>query len=148
VDSHLFCVWTDATVIAHQFDPARGSDPTAKEAIVRLPVDTSAMVLVAMATPEPVVDFTTRQPKADPDGQPLYTVQVAAMYDDQGEVLAVKVAGQPAGIRPGMAVEVAGLVAQPWALGERSGVSYRAAAIRPADGAKGGERAATARAAS
>jgi hypothetical protein len=37
---------------------------------VRLPVDTSAMVLVAMATPEPVVDFTTRQPKADPDGQP------------------------------------------------------------------------------
>jgi hypothetical protein len=108
---------------------------------VRLPVDTSAMVLVAMAKAEPVVDFTTRQPKADPNGQPLYTVQVAAMYDDQGEVLAVKVAGQPAGISPGMAVEVAGLVAQPWALGERSGVSYRAAAIRPADG-KGGERSA------
>jgi hypothetical protein len=108
---------------------------------VRLPVDTTAMTLVAMAPPEPVVDFTTRQPKADPDGQPLYTVQVAAMYEDQGEVLAVKVAGHPEGIRPGMAVEVAGLVAQPWALGERSGVSYRAAAIRAADG-KGGERTA------
>jgi hypothetical protein len=62
------------------------------------------------------------------------------MYEDQGEVLAVKVAGEPVGIRPGMAVEVAGLVAQPWALGERSGVSYRATAIRPTD-AKGGERA-------
>jgi len=111
-----------------------------KEAIVRLPVDTSAMVLVAMAKAEPVVDFTTRQPKADPDGQPLYTVQVAAMYDDQGEVLAVKVAGPPAGISPGQAVEIAGLVAQPWELGDRSGISYRAAAIRPADG-KGGERA-------
>jgi hypothetical protein len=107
---------------------------------VRLPVDTSAMVLVAMAKAEPVVDFTTRQPKADPDGQPLYTVQVAAMYDDQGEVLAVKVAGPPAGISPGQAVEIAGLVAQPWELGDRSGISYRAAAIRPADG-KGGERA-------
>jgi hypothetical protein len=109
---------------------------------VRLPVDTSAMVLVAMATPEPVVNFTTRQPKAEPDGQPLYTVQVAAMFDDQGEVLAIKVAGHPEGIRPGMAVDVAGLVAQPWALGDRSGISYRAAAIRPAEAAKGGERAA------
>ncbi len=107
---------------------------------MRLPVDTSAMVLVAMAAPEPVVDFTTRQPKADANGQPLYTVQVAAMFEDQGEVLAVKVAGPPTGISPGQPVEVAGLVAQPWALGERSGVSYRAAAIRPAEGAKGGER--------
>jgi hypothetical protein len=97
------------------------------------------MVLVAMAAPETVVDFTTRQPKADLNGQPLYTVQVAAMYDDQGEVLAIKVAGPPTGISPGQAVEVAGLVAQPWALGERSGVSYRAASIRPTD-AKGGER--------
>jgi hypothetical protein len=140
VDSRLVGVWADATVIAHQFDPARGSDPIAKEAIVRLPVDTSAMTLVAMAAPEQVVDFTTRQPKADPNGQPLYTVQVAAMYGDQGEVLAVKVAGEPAGIRPGGAVEVAGLVAQPWELGDRFGVSYRAAAIRPAEVAKGGER--------
>jgi len=100
------------------------------------------MTLVAMAVPEPVVDFTTRQPKADPNGQPLYTVQVAAMYADQGEVLAVKVAGPPSGISPGQAVEIAGLVAQPWELGDRSGVSYRAASVRPADGAKGGERAA------
>lgn len=109
---------------------------------MRLPVDTSAMVLVAMAAPEPVVDFTTRQPKADSDGQPLYSVQVAAMYDDQGEVLAIKVAGHPTGISPGQAVQVAGLVAQPWALGERSGVSYRASSIRPMEAVKGGERAA------
>jgi hypothetical protein len=108
---------------------------------VRLPVDTSAMTLVAMAAPEPVVDFTTRQPKADANGQPLFTVQVAAMYGDQGEVLAVKVAGQPAGIRAGMAVEISGLVAQPWELGDRFGVSYRAAAVRPVEAVKGGERA-------
>jgi hypothetical protein len=109
---------------------------------VRLPVDTSAMVLVAMAAPEPVVDFTTRQPKADPDGRPLYTVQVAAMYEDQGEVLAVRVAGEPAGITAGMAVQIGRLVAKPWAVGDRSGISYRAAAIRPAEAMKGGERAA------
>jgi hypothetical protein len=105
------------------------------------------MTLVAMAAPEPVVDFATRAPKADANGLPLYTVQVAAMFQDQGEVLAVKVAGEPAGITAGMAVQLAGLVAQPWELGDRSGIAYRAASIRPADGAKGGERAATTRAA-
>jgi len=115
---------------------------------VRLPVDTSVMTLVAMAAPEPVVDFATRAPKADAAGLPLYTVQVAAMFGDQGEVLAVKVAGEPAGITAGAPVQLAGLVAQPWELGDRSGISYRAASIRPADGVKGGERAATTRAAS
>ena len=117
-----------------------GVGPDRKEAIVRLPVDTSAMTLVAMAAPEPVVDFTTRQPKADPDGQPLYTVQVAAMFEDQGEVLAIRVTGEPAGITPGMPVQIGRLVAKPWALGERSGMSYRAAAIRPVEPIKGGER--------
>ena len=108
---------------------------------MRLPVDTSAMTLVAMAPPEPVVDFTTRAPKADANGLPLFTVQVAAMFQDQGEVLAVKVAGEPAGISAGAPVQISGQVAQPWELGDRSGISYRAASIRPVDGAKGGERA-------
>jgi hypothetical protein len=111
-------------------------------------VDTAAMTLVAMAAPEPVVDFATRQPKADGNGQPLYTVQVAAMYEDQGEVLAVKVAGEPAGITAGAPVQITRLVAQPWELGDRSGIAYRAASIRPAEGVKGGERTARTPAAS
>jgi hypothetical protein len=45
-----------------------------------------------------VVDFATRAPTADASWLPLSTVQVAAMFGDQGEVLAVKVAGEPAGI--------------------------------------------------
>ena len=106
------------------------------------------MTLVAMAAPEPVVDFATRQPKADGNGLPLYTVQVAAMFEDQGEVLAVKIAGEPAGITAGLPVQLTRLVAQPWELGDRSGIAYRAAAIRPAEGVKGGERAAATRAAS
>jgi hypothetical protein len=105
------------------------------------------MTLVAMAAPEPVVDFTTGQPKADPRGRPLFTVQVAAMFDGQGEVLAVKVAGEPTGIGAGVPVSVEGLVAQPWELDGRSGIAWRANAIRPATtagGDKGGERAARA----
>ena len=115
---------------------------------MRLPVDTAAMTLVAMAAPEPVVDYATGKPKTDQGGEPLYLVQVAAMFADQGEVLAVKVTGEPSGITPGTPVEVVGLVASPWELGDRSGIAYRAAAIRPTDGVKGGERAATTRAAS
>ncbi len=110
---------------------------------MRLPVQTAAMVFIAMSRPEPVVDFTTRQPKTDQAGQPVFTVQVAAMFEDQGEILAVKVAGQPAGVDQGVRVELAGLVATPWEMGERSGVAYRAAAIRPVSD-RGGERAARA----
>ncbi len=110
---------------------------------MRLPVHTAAMTFIAMSRPEPVVDFTTRQPKTDQAGQPVYTVQVAAMFEDQGEVLAVKVAGEPAGVDQGVRVELAGLVATPWEMGDRSGVAYRAAAIRPASD-RGGERAARA----
>jgi len=108
-----------------------------------LPVDAAAMTFIAMSRPEPVVDFTTRQPKTDQAGQPVYTVQVAAMFEDQGEILPVKVAGQPSGIEQGMRVELVGLVATPWEMGDRNGVAYRASAIRPAS-EKGGERAARA----
>jgi hypothetical protein len=114
---------------------------------VRLPVDTAAMTLVAMAAPEPVVDYATGKPKTDQGGEPLYLVQVAAMFADQGEVLAVKVTGEPSGITPWTPVEIAGLVASPWELGDRSGIAYRAAAIRPV-GLRGGERAVTTKAAS
>lgn len=109
---------------------------------MRLPVNTAAMTFIAMSRPEPVVDFTSRQPKTDQAGQAIYTVQVAAMFEDQGEILPVKVAGEPAGIGQGMRVELVGLVATPWEMGDRNGVAYRAASIRPAD--KGGERAARA----
>ena len=74
---------------------------------MRLPVDTAAMTLVAMAAPEPVVDYATRKPKTDQGGEPLYLVQVAAMFADQGEVLAVKVTGEPSGITPGTTSDAA-----------------------------------------
>ena len=37
-----------------------------------------------------------------------------------------------AGIRQGHPVKVVGLVAQPWTMGDRSGVAFRAARIEPA----------------
>jgi hypothetical protein len=37
-----------------------------------------------------------------------------------------------AGIRQGHPVKVVGLVAQPWTMGDRSGVAFRATRIEPA----------------
>jgi hypothetical protein len=49
---------------------------------VKLPIDTSAIAFLCALAPEPVVDFETRRPKADENGEPLYTVQLLAMGED------------------------------------------------------------------
>ena len=63
-------------------------------------------------------------------GEPLYTVQLVAMGEDDAEILPVKVPGVSA-LRAGTAVKVSGLVVTPWKMGDRSGVSFRAAAVQP-----------------
>jgi hypothetical protein len=100
---------------------------------VKLPVDTSAIAFLCAVEAEPVVDFETKRPRADENGEPLYVVQLIAMTDGAAEIIAVKVPGQPsAGIRQGHPVRVHGLVAQPWSMADRSGVAFRAARIEPA----------------
>jgi len=55
------------------------------------------------------------------------------MGEDSADLTAVKVPGVPsAAIRQDAAVKVAGLVAQPWTMNDRSGVSFRAARVEPA----------------
>jgi hypothetical protein len=100
---------------------------------MKLPVDTSAIAFLCAVEAEPVVDFETRRPKADENGEPLYVVQLIALSDGAAEIIAVKVPGLPsAGIRQGHPVKVSGLVAQPWTMGDRSGVAFRAARLEPA----------------
>jgi hypothetical protein len=81
--------------------------------------------------PQPVLDFETQQPRADENGEPLYVVQLIALAEGEAEILAVKVAGLPSGIRQGHPVKVHGLVAQPWTMNDRAGVAFRAARIEP-----------------
>jgi hypothetical protein len=100
---------------------------------MRLPVDTSAISFLCALAPEPLVDFDTRRPKADENGEPLYVVQLLAMGDGSADLLAVKVPGVPSpAVRQGVPVKVSGLVAQPWTMNDRSGVSFKAARIEPA----------------
>ena len=99
---------------------------------MKLPVDTSAIAFLCAVEAEPVVDFETKRPRADENGEPLYLVQLIAMTDGAAEILAVKVPGLPgAGIRQGHPVRVHGLVAQPWTMNDRAGVAFRAARVEP-----------------
>jgi hypothetical protein len=100
---------------------------------MKLPVDTSAIAFLCAVEAEPVVDFETKRPRADENGEPLYVVQLIAMTGGAAEIIAVKVPGQPStSIRQGHPVRVHGLVAQPWTMNDRSGVAFRAARIEPA----------------
>jgi hypothetical protein len=100
---------------------------------LKLPVDTSAIAFLCAVEAEPVVDFETKRPRADENGEPLYLVQLIALSDGAAEILAVKVPGMPSqAIRQGHPVKVTGLVAQPWTMADRSGVAFRAARIEPA----------------
>ena len=100
---------------------------------MKLPIDTSAIAFLCAMAPEPVIDFETKRPRADENGEPLYTVQLLVMGEDSADLIAVKVPGLPsAAIRQGHPVKVTGLVAQPWTMADRSGVSFRAQRIEPA----------------
>ena len=99
---------------------------------MKLPIDTSAMTLLCAQPPQGVMDFATKRPKADENGELLYSVQLVALADGGAEILPVKVAGQPsAQVTQGSVVKVVGLVATPWAMGDRSGISFKATRIDP-----------------
>jgi hypothetical protein len=100
---------------------------------MRLPIDTSAISFLCALAPEPVLDFETKRPRADENGEPLYVIQLLAMGDGSADLLAVKVPGVPSSaIRQGAPVKVSGLIAQPWTMADRSGVSFKAARVEPA----------------
>ena len=98
---------------------------------MKLPVDTSSIAFLCALEPHPLLDFQSKQQRADENGEPLYVVQLIALAEGEAEILAVKVPGLPSGIRQGHPVKVTGLVAQPWSMHDRAGVAFRAARVEP-----------------
>ena len=96
---------------------------------MKLPVDTSAIAFLCALEPHPLLDFQSKQQRADENCEPLYVVQLIALAEGEAEILAVKVPGMPSGLRQGHPVKVHGLVAQPWTMNDRSGVAFRAARV-------------------
>ncbi len=99
---------------------------------MKLPIDTTGMTFMCGAATEPVREFDTKRPKADENGEPMYSVQLVTMATGGGsEIITVKVGGEPKGVSQGVYVKVTGLVASPWSMSDRSGVSFRATRIEP-----------------
>jgi hypothetical protein len=106
---------------------------------VKLPIDTAALNFTCSLPPEPVMDFTSKQQKADANGEPLYSVELVAFTDEGAQVFNVKFPGSPApGLRQGVPVKVTGLVVSDWAMNDRHGLSFRATKVEAAQGQKAG----------
>ena len=81
---------------------------------MRLPIDTSSISFLCALAPEPVLDFETKRPRADENGEPLYVIQLLAMGEDSADLIAVKVPGVPSpAIRQGAPVKVPGWLPSP-----------------------------------
>lgn len=97
---------------------------------MKLIINTDGVTFFCTRAPEARTDRDTGVARMDREtGLPLWQVQLAALDNTGGEVLAITVAGQPS-VTVGSPVAVEGLVAIPWTQGDRSGVAYRAAALR------------------
>jgi hypothetical protein len=101
--------------------------------------DLAALKFICVALPEPVMDLTGNQPKADANGEPLYGIDVVVFTDGPALVFCVEFPGSPApGLRQCMRVEVTGLVLSDWAVNDRQDVTFRASKVEAAQAEKGG----------
>jgi len=97
---------------------------------MKLRIDTTGVSFMCTRAPEPRIAFDTGQAKTDREtGLPLWQVQLMALDTSGGDVIAVTVAGDP-NVTVGQPVQVEGLVALPWSQEGRSGIAFRADAIR------------------
>ena len=99
-----------------------------------IPVDVSRLgVLRCAVGPEAKIsNFETREVKKDRDGNTIYTVAVTVrQHGRRVSVIEISVTGEPKGVVEGQAVKVTGLEAFSWSMGDRHGISFRAAAITP-----------------
>jgi hypothetical protein len=101
-----------------------------KDVSMKLRIDTAGVSFVCTRAPEQRLAFDTGQPRVDREtGLPLWQVQLMALDASGGDVIAVTVAGDP-NVTVGQPVQVDGLVALPWSQEGRSGIAFRADAIR------------------
>ena len=114
---------------------------------MRLPIDTSRLQFLVVADAEPLKQYEEGKPReawaprVDPNGEVLWRVQLVALGDGEAEIIRVAVPGDPK-VAQGEMVTVDGLTAQPWEMGDRSGMAFRCVAVRSAAGRSGAEKAA------
>lgn len=97
----------------------------------RIPVDTSKTRFLAGGESRPQTD-EAGSPRLDGDGRPLISFPIVALTEGVGaETLTVRVPGPVPAISPLAEVTVTDLVARPWSMNGRSGVSFSASSVTP-----------------
>lgn len=97
---------------------------------MRMEIKTDRVQFLATRKPEPKTDQDGRQKRDRETQEPLWQTELVAIDGEGADVIKVATAGEPK-LTPGQYVAVVELVATPWAMGERSGVAYRAASLAP-----------------
>jgi hypothetical protein len=111
---------------------------------VRRPIDTSRLQFLVVAGAEPLKQYEEGKPReawaprVDTNGEVLWRVQLVALRDGEAEIIRVSLPGDP-GVRQGEMVRVEDMTAQAWEMDGRSGMAFRAAAIRSASARRRGE---------
>jgi hypothetical protein len=115
---------------------------------MRLPIDTSRLKFLVVAPAEPLRQFEEGKPReawaprTDANGEVLWRVQLVALGEGEAEIIRVAVPGDPK-VAQGEMASVDGLTAQAWEMEGRSGMAFRAVAVRSAAARSGsGEKAA------
>jgi hypothetical protein len=102
-----------------------------------IPVDLGKLSGFTVAlVPAPYLDRDSGEPRRDREsGLPLYLVSVNISNPEAREAYSVtiQVAGEPVGLVENQVVKVYDMTASPWDRDGRSGVTYRASAIGPAN---------------
>lgn len=97
---------------------------------MRLEVKTERVQFLATRAPEPKTDQEGRQKRDQRTQELLWQTELVAIDADGADVIKVATAFEPK-LTPGQYVQVGELVATPWAMGDRSGVAYRAQSLAP-----------------
>lgn len=96
-----------------------------------IPVDTSRITALVGGAIE-AATTPTGEVRRDRDGKPLFNVPIVVVVEGGSpDTLAVRVPGPMRELAPLTPVQLVGLVARPWQMEGRSGVSYSAAAVQP-----------------
>ena len=104
---------------------------------MRLPIDTSRLQFLVVSAAEPLKKFEDGKPRdawaprTDENGEILWRLQVVALGDGEAEIIRISVPGELA-VKQGEMVGVEGMTAQAWEMDGRSGMAFRAVAIRSA----------------
>ena len=102
---------------------------------MRLPIDTSRLQFLVVAPAEQLRRYEEGKPReawaprTDVNGEVLWRVQLVALGEGEAEIIRVAVPGDPK-VSQGEMVSAEGLTAQAWEMEGRSGMAFRASAIK------------------